>query len=97
MSFSIDEIPREPVKINDIILNKNRSVLVKENVKINVIAEGGIKPLYSFIVRKDNNEIEKVDFGECNWVNLFQKKQEDLKLKLELRTSTQIKCLMPMK
>lgn len=83
MSFSIDEIPREPVKINDIILNKNRSVLVKENVKINVIAEGGIKPLYSFIVRKDNNEIEKVDFGECNWVNFIP--EEAGRFEVEIR------------
>lgn len=71
ITFSIDEIPREPVKIDEIILDKNRSVLVRESVEIKVIAGGGIKLLYSFIVRKDNNEIEKVDFSECNWVNFI--------------------------
>ncbi|MCY6369729.1 triple tyrosine motif-containing protein [Clostridium ganghwense] len=66
--FTIDEIPRDPVKIDEIILDKKESVLVKESVNIKVIAEGGITLLYSFIIRKDSVEKERIDYGECNWV-----------------------------
>ncbi|MCY6355817.1 triple tyrosine motif-containing protein [Clostridium sp. ZS2-4] len=83
ITFSIDEIPREPVKIDEIILDKNRSLLVRENVQIKVIAGGGIKLLYSFVVRKDNNDIEKVNFSECNWVNFIP--EEAGRFEVEIR------------
>lgn len=69
MDFSIDEEMRFPVTINEVLLDKGEKVLVNEVVNIKVFAKGGLELRYSFIVRKNGKETERVDYGTCNWVN----------------------------
>lgn len=69
ISFIIDELSKEPVNINDIIVDKGKKILLNDTANINVLAEGGTELRYSFVVRKDSIELEKIDYGSCSWVN----------------------------
>ncbi|OPJ64185.1 triple tyrosine motif-containing protein [Clostridium oryzae] len=67
--YIIDDYSVNPVKIKDIILSKEDNVVVGESINIKAIATGGIDLRYSFSVKKDGIEIEKVNYGSCSWVN----------------------------
>lgn len=70
LNFVIDEKSLEPVTIKNMILDKNTTNLLKnDTVNITVEAGGGCNLKYSFTVRKDEKTIEKVEYGNCNWVN----------------------------
>jgi len=64
LDFTIDDILREPIKINEVIINKTEAVLTGEEILVNTIAEGGIKLLYSFIVNKDGQDYCKESYQE---------------------------------
>lgn len=71
IEFSIDRKSDRPVKIKEIISNNRKRVIVGNPVNIKVNSEGGIIPLYSFIVYKDNIEMERIEYSESNWVNFI--------------------------
>ncbi|KOF58092.1 MULTISPECIES: triple tyrosine motif-containing protein [Clostridium] len=67
--FAIEEIKNKPVKIVRIYKSKEGTILKGETVNVKVEAKGGIDLRYSFTVKKENQIIEKIDYGACNWVN----------------------------
>lgn len=69
LEFNIDEISAEDVKIEDVIYEKRNAYLKKQVINVQIEASGGIELKYSFIVRKGAKEVEKVNYGSCNWVN----------------------------
>lgn len=69
LDYEIDDKSKEPVKISEVVLNKEKKILINETVNIRVNASGGIELRYSFIVKKDEKVVEKIDYGTCNWVN----------------------------
>lgn len=69
LEFNIDEISKEDVKIDDIIYDKKNTYLKNETINVQVEASGGIQLKYSFIIRKKGVEVEKISYGNCNWVN----------------------------
>lgn len=69
MDYVIDDSSRRPVTITQVVVDKNKKVLLGEEVNIKVAAEGGVELKYSFTVRKDNRILDKVDYGVCSWVN----------------------------
>lgn len=74
IDYIIDDKSKKPITITQIIVDKNRKLLVGDTVNINAAAEGGLELKYSFIVRKDNKILDKIDYGECNWVNYTPEK-----------------------
>jgi hypothetical protein len=69
MDFTVDEECKDPVVINDIIMDRSSKLLKGETINIKVLAAGGTDLRYSFHVKKENKEVEKIDYGTCNWVN----------------------------
>ena len=69
MEFYVDEVSKNEVKIKDVIMNKEMDFIKGEKISVNVIATGGSNLRYSFKVSKDGKEIERVDYGTCDWVN----------------------------
>lgn len=69
LDFTVDEECKDPIVINDIIMDRSSKLLKGETINIKVLAAGGTDLRYSFHVRKDNKEVEKIDYGTCNWVN----------------------------
>lgn len=69
MDFTVDEINREPVKIQEVCIDKNKDEIVKNTpVHVKVCASGGLNLRYSFMLRKEDSIIEKINYGACSWV-----------------------------
>jgi hypothetical protein len=85
VDFVIDEVSDEPVKINEVILDKGGKILKGETVNIKVKATGGTDIRYSFIVKKDGVEVEKVDYGTCNWVNFTPEENGNFELEARVK------------
>ncbi|MGK0465862.1 triple tyrosine motif-containing protein [Clostridium sp.] len=83
LDFIIDDIVSGNVVIEDIILNKKNTVLIGEAINVKVRATGGISLRYSFIVFKNEKEIEKIEFGTHDFVDFTP--EENGKFKLEIR------------
>jgi hypothetical protein len=69
MSFKVEEQCDDPVVINEVVLDKSSKILKGEIIKVKVIASGGSDLRYSFIEKKDEQIVNKIDYGTCNWVN----------------------------
>lgn len=67
MNYVIEEKKIKPVRITDIILNKDNNILINDNVKINVQVDGGTTIKYAFIVRKKGIIFKKADYKDSNW------------------------------
>ncbi|MDF2883364.1 MAG: Two component regulator three protein [Clostridiaceae bacterium] len=81
--FTIDEKSDEPVIIKNVTIDRNITrLLTNSTVKITADAEGGTKLKYSFIVKKDGKDIEKIQYGDCNWVNFTPEQSGNYELEV---------------
>ncbi|AYF54245.1 triple tyrosine motif-containing protein [Clostridium botulinum C] len=85
IEYKIDEIPREPVKISDVIVNKREDILIGDCINIKAIAKGGLKLLYSFIIKKDNKQYDKISYGKCNYINFTPEEQGKYEIEVRVR------------
>lgn len=69
MSFKVEEQCDDPVIINEVVLDKSSKILKGEIINVKVLASGGSELRYSFIEKKDEKIVNKIDYGTCNWVN----------------------------
>lgn len=67
INYTIEQVKIKPVRITDIILNKNNNILINENVKINVQVDGGTAIKYAFIVRKRGIVFKREDYKDSNF------------------------------
>lgn len=73
IAFTIEKKGSKPVKILDIVIDKEKRIITGEPINIMVKAEGGTRLQYAFIIKKDKRNIEKVDYGKSNWINYVPK------------------------
>lgn len=66
ISFIIDKIKREPVKINGVDIDTQNKILRGKTAKIKVNAEGGFKLKYGFSIERDGKRVAKLDYAESN-------------------------------
>ncbi|MFD3158146.1 triple tyrosine motif-containing protein [Haloimpatiens sp. FM7330] len=85
IEFYIDEISKEDVSIKDILYDKKETYLKKEAITVEVIAEGGVELKYGFIVRKNGEDIEKIPYGNCNWVNFTPEESGNFELEVRVK------------
>lgn len=83
--FIVDERSEEPVKIDDVLIDKKDKILINEKIQTIVHASGGTDLRYSFIIRRDGEELEKVDYGSCNWINFIPKEQGEYELDIRVK------------
>jgi hypothetical protein len=83
IDFIIDDIGNGNVVIEDITLDKKNTVLIGEVVNVKVRATGGVSLRYSFVVYKNDKEIEKIEFSKHDFVDFIP--EESGKFKLEVR------------
>ncbi|MBC2582883.1 triple tyrosine motif-containing protein [Clostridium sp. DJ247] len=85
INFTIDEKSREPVKINELLVDKKDSVLCNEKVRVKINASGGIDLRYSFIIKKNNKQLDQVNYGVCNWIDFIPKEQGQYQLEARVK------------
>lgn len=64
--FEIEEDYLDNIKIEEVILDRKRQLLIHEPINIRVIATGGINLKYSFIVKLKDKITEKIDYSDEN-------------------------------
>ncbi|MEG1255816.1 triple tyrosine motif-containing protein [Clostridium sp.] len=67
MDFIIDEDCTHNIFIKDIILDKDKQVLVNKSLNIKVEAAGGNNLLYEFIIKRDGQQVEFWEYAEENY------------------------------
>lgn len=82
--FNIEEKGNKPVKIIDIVSTKTRGCVKNEPINIKVKAEGGTSLKYSFIVYKDEKEVERIDYGKTNWTNFIPETSGEYELEIRI-------------
>lgn len=83
IDFMIDDISIGNVIIEDIVLDKKKTLLVGERIHVKVKAKGGLSLRYSFVVFQNDKEIEKIEFGTHDFVDFTP--EDSGKFKLEVR------------
>jgi hypothetical protein len=69
LEFIVDEKSKNVVKLEGVILDKYKEHIKNEAINIKANAVGGIELRYSFIVLRKGKELEKIEYGTCDWVN----------------------------
>lgn len=84
LNFIVDDKSKEPVNIDEIILDKENKILKNDTITVKVKASGGMNLKYSFIIKKNGEGEEHViDYGTTNWMRF--KPEEVGKYELEIR------------
>ncbi|MCR4944163.1 MAG: triple tyrosine motif-containing protein [Clostridium sp.] len=85
IGYTIDRRSEKPAKIVDIIYDSRKFSLVGQPINIKVVAEGEIDMQYSFIVYRDNKEIERIDYGEANWANFTPEEKGNYTVEIRVK------------
>ena len=85
IKFTIDKKADKPVKLVDIVVDNENKILVGQPVNIKVLAEGGVKLKYSFIIYCNEKEKEVVPFGYSNWLNFTPDEKGEYKVEIKVK------------
>ncbi|MEG0771768.1 triple tyrosine motif-containing protein [Clostridium sp.] len=85
MEFSIEEDYVAKIAIEEVILDKKKDLLVNEPVNIKVVAKGGLELMYSFLVMKDGEVIDKLEYSEHNWVDFTPEEVGKYELEVQVK------------
>lgn len=85
MDFIIEDKCEKPVVIENLSLNSGHKILLGDSIEAKVIASGGSDIKYSFIVRKDGVEKEKIDYGSCSWAKFTPEEEGTYELDAMIR------------
>lgn len=85
MNFTIEDICEKPVVIKQLVLSKGHEISLGDclEAKVAVSGIGDIK--YSFIIRKDGVEKEKIDYGSCSWVRFTPEEEGTYELEAMIK------------
>jgi hypothetical protein len=85
IAFTIEKKGSKPVKILDIVIDKEKKIIVGEPINIMVKAEGGTRLEYAFIIKKDKRNIEKINYGKSNWINYLPEEVGEYEVEVMVR------------
>lgn len=73
IAFTIEKKGKNPIKILDVVVDKEKKIIVGEPVNIMVNAEGGTHLQYAFTIRNDKRRLEGGEYNKANWINFIPK------------------------
>lgn len=85
LEFMIDEKSSEPVKIDKVFIDKKDKVLINQEINTIVKASGGTDLRYSFIIKKDGQEAQKVDYGTSNYTKFLPDDYGNYELEIRVK------------
>lgn len=85
IAFTIEKKGKKPVKILDVVIDKEKKIIIGEPVNIMVNGEGGTRLQYSFIIRKNSRKLEGVDYNKSNWINFIPKQAGEYEVEIMLK------------
>lgn len=85
IDYVIDKRSEKPVRIKEIKLSKEKDLLVGQLINMKVMAEGGTSLRYEFIVFKNNIEIERIEYGLCNWADFIPEENGEYDIEVRVK------------
>lgn len=85
IAFTIEKRGKKPIKILDVVVDREKRIIINEPVNIMVNAEGGTGLLYSFEVRKGNYKIKSVDYNKHNFIDFTPKEIGDYEVEIMVK------------
>ena len=85
IAFTIEKKGNKPVKILDVVVDKEKKIITGEPVNIMVNAEGGTRLQYAFTIRKDNRKLEGIEYNKSNWINFIPKQVGEYEVEIMLK------------
>jgi hypothetical protein len=85
LEYDIDEMSKLPVKIQEVILDRENYYVKDETINVKVIAAGGVELRYSFIVHREGLEVERIEYGSCSWVNFTPEEAGNYDLEVKVK------------
>ena len=85
IAFTIEKKGKKPVKILEVVIDKEKKIITGEPVNIMVNGEGGTKLQYAFTIRKDNRRLEGVEYNKSNWINFIPKQVGEYEVEIMLK------------
>lgn len=91
ISYIVDKEFYIPLRIKDVCLNNKKNYVKNRPINIEVITEGGISPLYNFVIYEGTTEVAKIDFNNCNWLNFTPEKAVEYRMDIKVKDKYSIK------
>ena len=85
LDFTIEKRGSKPIKILDVVVDKEKKIITNNPVNILVTAEGGTHINYAFIVRRNGKMVEKLDYNKSNWINFIPQNDGEYEVEILLR------------
>lgn len=85
INFTIDDCSKDKVVICEVIIDKKDKILINETANIKILANGGCDLRYSFLVIKEEEELERIEYGTCNWINFTEGKSGSYKIEARVK------------
>lgn len=85
LEYKIEKKLKKPIKIKELIFDKERTPLINEVIKLRVRAEGGTDLKYSFLILKEGEVLERIDFGSNNWIEFIPKEKGNYQLEVRVK------------
>lgn len=79
------EVQSGAIFIDEVVMERRRPFIKNETIKIKVIASGSDNIKYSFMIKKDGEELEKIEYGFCNWVDFTPEMAGEFELEVRVR------------
>lgn len=85
IDYVIDKRSEKPIRIKEIKLSREKDLLVGQLINMKVMAEGGTALRYEFIVFKNNIEIERIEYGLCNWADFIPEENGEYDIEVRVK------------
>lgn len=85
IAFTIEKRGKKPIKILDVIVDKEKKIIIGETVNIMVHAEGGTGLLYSFIIKRDGRLIEESKYSTSNWIDFTPDRVGEYEVEIKVK------------
>ncbi len=85
IAFTIEKRGKKPIKILDVVVDKEKKIIIGDSVNIMVNAEGGTGLLYSFIIKKDNRVVEESKYSTSNWIDFTPDKIGEYEVEIRVK------------
>ncbi|WP_294395159.1 triple tyrosine motif-containing protein [uncultured Clostridium sp.] len=85
IAFTIEKRGKRPIKILDVVVDKEKKIIIGDTVNIMVNAEGGTGLLYSFIIKKDSRVVTESKYSTSNWIDFIPGKTGEYEVEIRVK------------
>ncbi|WP_426349721.1 triple tyrosine motif-containing protein [Alloiococcus sp. CFN-8] len=91
LDYIIEDKPLKAVIIRDVVLSRDKGCVKEVPINVTVYAEGGNELRYSFIIYKDNLEVDRINYGTGNWMSFTPQESGEYELEIRVKDKYSLK------